>query len=70
MQEMPIANTYTMVFNAILTGENQYLEAQKKTEKNWGHSQHSKLTADLGIPQLPHETGQEQSQPPNSPQWL
>lgn len=35
-----------------------------------GHSQHSKLTADPGNPQPPHETGQEQSQPPNSPQWL
>lgn len=33
MQEMPIANTYTMVFNAILTGENQYLEAQKNRKK-------------------------------------
>ncbi len=36
MQERPIANTYTMVFNAILTGENQYLEAKKKKRKTTG----------------------------------
>lgn len=35
MQERPIANTYAVVFNDILTVENQYLEAQKK-KKNLG----------------------------------
>ncbi len=34
MQERPIELTHTMVFNAILTGENQYLEAKKKEKKN------------------------------------
>lgn len=64
----PIVNTYTTVFNAIL--RRKPLSGSTKKRKIWGHSLHSKLTADLGIPQSPHETEQEQSQPPNPPQWL